>query len=157
MARQNSIFRRFAHFFAFGFGAGKAPFAPGTFGTVVAVPIYLLMRETPLAAYAFVVVAMFGFGVWCCGVTERDFGKKDMSSIVWDEIVGYLVTMFMAPAGWEFVVAGFVLFRVFDIWKPFPIRALERRTPGGWGVMLDDVLAGLYAWCGVQAFALLRI
>jgi phosphatidylglycerophosphatase A len=150
-----TLARRFIHFLAFGFGAGCVPLAPGTFGTLVAIPIYLLLREAGPVAYATVVLAMFGFGVWCCGVTERDFERQDMSAIVWDEIVGYLVAMFMAPAGWEYVVIGFVLFRVFDIWKPFPIRALERRVPGGLGVMLDDVLAGAYAGIGVQASALL--
>jgi len=147
--------RRLVHFAAFGFGAGKAPFAPGTFGTLVGVPIYLVLRQAPTATYAAVTMLMFVLGIWLCGVTERDFGRKDMSAIVWDEIVGYLVTMFMAPGGWEYVVGGFLLFRLFDIWKPFPIRALERRTPGGLGVMLDDVLAGLYASTGMQALSVL--
>ncbi len=144
---------RVIHFFAFGFGTGKAPFAPGTFGTLAAAPIYLLLREADVTVYAAVTIGMFAFGVWCCGVTERDFGQQDMSAIVWDEIVGYLITMFMAPIGWEYVLAGFILFRLFDIWKPFPIRTLERRTSGGFGVMLDDVLAGVYAWLGVQMLA----
>jgi phosphatidylglycerophosphatase A len=154
MSRHFPIHRRLIHFFAFGFGAGKAPVAPGTFGTLVAIPIYLLLAQAGGGlTYVVVTVAMFAFGVWCCGETEKDFGRKDMSSIVWDEIVGYLVTMFMAPGGWLFVVAGFALFRLFDIWKPFPIRLVERRTRGGFGVMIDDVLAGVYAAIGVQLFA----
>ena len=151
----HSFGRRLIHFAAFGFGAGKAPVAPGTSGTLVAVPIYLLLRETGTLVYAMVVVVMFVFGVWFSEITERDFGKKDMPGIVWDEIVGYLVAMFAAPAGWEWTLAGFALFRLFDIWKPFPIRTLERRVAGGFGVMLDDVLAGIYALVALQSAWLL--
>jgi len=134
------------HFAALGFGAGKVPVAPGTFGTLVAVPIYLSLRETGIVAYALTVAAMFVAGVWLCDVTERDLEAHDAPSIVWDEIVGYLVTMFAAPVGWIWVVAGFALFRLFDIAKPFPIRVADRRVRGGFGVMLDDLLAGVYAW-----------
>lgn len=146
--------RRLIHFIAFGFGAGKIPFAPGTFGTLAAVPIYLLLRETGLLFYAVVTIALFGIGVWCCSETERDFGTKDMSAIVWDEIVGFLVAMFAVPAGWGWLAAGFLLFRLFDIWKPYPIRRLER-MPGGFGVMIDDVLAGVYACLVLHVAALL--
>ncbi len=150
MTIHKSLGRRLIHFAAFGFGAGKVPVAPGTFGTLVAVPIYLLLRETNAAIYVSAVLAMFALGVWLCGVTERDFGKQDMPEIVWDEIVGYLITMFAAPRSWEWVVAGFLLFRLFDIAKPFPIRQLERRVPGGLGIILDDVLAGIYALLVLQ-------
>src|SRR6266566_7569487 len=129
-----SFCRWLIHFVAFGFGAGHAPFAPGTFGTLVAIPVYLLLRETGLVVYALAVVAMFAVGVWLCGVTEKDVGKEDAPGIVWDEIVGYLISMFAAPAGWLWVGAGFVLFRLFDITKPFPIGMLERRVRGGLGV-----------------------
>lgn len=145
MQRSFSFTQKLIHFVAFGFGSGKAPLAPGTFGTLAAVPIYFLLHETGVVIYTGVVIVMFVFGVWCCGVTERDYQKTDMSSIVWDEIVGYLMTMFMAPMDWWWAAVGFVLFRLFDIWKPFPIRMLERRVPGGFGVMLDDALAGVYA------------
>ena len=148
--------RRLIHFFASGFGAGRAPVAPGTFGTLVAVPIYLLLTTAVgTYLYALVVLALFGFGVWLCRETERDLGTHDAPQIVWDEIVGYLVTMWLAPRGWGWVVLGFFLFRLFDIWKPFPIRALERRIPGGFGIMFDDVLAGLYALGVMQAGAYL--
>jgi len=136
---------RLVHFLAFGFGAGYAPVAPGTFGTLVAIPIYLLLMQAPLPVYALVVLGMFAAGVWLCETTERDLGMHDHSGIVWDEIVGYLITMCMAPAGWVWVVVGFLLFRLFDIWKPFPIRLLERRIQGGFGNMFDDALAGLYS------------
>ena len=145
--------RRFVHFLAFGFGSGRAPVAPGTFGTLVAIPIYMFLRPVSLPVYAGVVAAMFAFGVWLCHVTEQDLGAHDHPGIVWDEIVGYLITMFMAPAGWEWVVLGFFLFRLFDIWKPFPIRQLERRIRGGFGNMFDDALAAVYAWLVLQGAA----
>lgn len=150
-----SMLRRLAHFLAFGFGAGKAPVAPGTFGTLVGILAYLLLQPLPALSYAVTVLALFALGVWLCQVTERDLGVHDHPGIVWDEIVGYLVTMFMAPAGWLWIVAGFFLFRLFDIWKPFPIRQLERRIQGGFGNMLDDVLAGLYSLAALQAIAYL--
>ncbi len=150
---QLGLGRRLLHVAAFGFGAGTIAVAPGTFGTLVAIPIYLLLRDTDMLVYGVVVIAMFIFGIWCCGVTERDFGRQDMPGIVWDEIVGYLVAMFAAPIGWEYVVAGFVLFRLFDIWKPFPIRALEQRTHGGFGIMIDDILAGVYALAVMRIIA----
>ena len=149
----NSTVRKIARFLALGFGSGKAPFAPGTFGTLVAIPIYFLLRELAPLTYALIVIAMFALGVWICQITEQDLGEHDHSSIVWDEIVGYLITMFMAPAGWIWIAAGFFLFRLFDIWKPFPIRALQRRIRGGFGNMLDDVLAALYALAFIQIAA----
>ncbi len=144
--RSKSLGRRLIHFVAFGFGAGYARYAPGTCGTLVAVPIYLLLREFGWLAYALVTLAMFVLGIWLCGVAERDLGKSDAPGIVWDEIVGYLISMFMAPAGWLWVGIGFALFRLFDIVKPFPIGLLDKRIGGGFGVMLDDVLAGIYSW-----------
>jgi len=149
----SSAVRKLARIAALGFGSGMAPFAPGTFGTLAAVPLYLLLRELTPFTYALVVIAMFALGVWICQITEQDLGEHDHSSIVWDEIVGYLITMFMAPAGWGWVVLGFLLFRLFDIWKPFPIRTLERRIRGGLGNMLDDVLAALYALAFIQLAA----
>ncbi len=143
-------FRRLVHFLAFGFGAGKMPVAPGTFGTLVGIPFYLLLAPLPPLVYADVVLGLFALGVWLCHATEQDLRVHDHPGIVWDEIVGYLITMFMAPSGWPWIVLGFVLFRLFDIWKPFPIRQLERRIQGGLGNMLDDALAGLYALAVLQ-------
>lgn len=136
--------RHLAHWIALGFGAGLAPVAPGTVGTLAAIPLYLLLEPLPAIAYAALVSVLFLLGVWACGKTARDFNDPDPSAVVWDEVVGFLITMFMAPAGWVYVVIGFVLFRVFDILKPFPINALQS-APGGWGILLDDVLAGVYA------------
>ena len=146
MTANLSGWRWLVHFLAFGFGAGYLPRAPGTFGTLVGVLVYLFMQ--PLAAwlYAVIVLALFGIGVWICALTERDLGVHDHPGIVWDEIVGYLITMFLAPSGWAWIVLGFALFRLFDIWKPWPIREIERRIRGGLGNMLDDALAGICAF-----------
>jgi phosphatidylglycerophosphatase A len=133
------------HFFAFGFGTGALPWAPGTFGTLVAVPLYLLLRPLPLEIYLSVLLAGFLLGVWICERTSRDLGVHDHSGIVWDEIIGFLLTMAFAPPGWPWLLVGFVLFRLFDILKPWPIRTVDRHLGGGLGIMLDDLLAALYA------------
>jgi phosphatidylglycerophosphatase A len=130
---------------ALGFGSGLLPVAPGTAGTLAAVPLYLLLQDLPLGAYLTVVlVSLFG-GILVCGYTAARLGVHDHPAIVWDEVVGYLVTMTAAPAGWPWLAAGFVLFRLFDILKPWPIGWLDRRVHGGTGIMLDDVIAGVFA------------
>ena len=159
MIKRNSVPRSIwinpIHFFAFGLGSGAAPYAPGTFGTLAAIPIYLVLIEyLSLPIYGLVVVAMFGIGVWLCDRTEKDIGVHDHSGIVWDEFVGYLVTMLAVPVGWVWVVAGFFLFRLFDVWKPFPVRQLERRYQNGFGNMADDLLAGIYANIVLQLLVL---
>ncbi|WP_017365337.1 phosphatidylglycerophosphatase A [Methylococcus capsulatus] len=128
---------------AVGFGAGLSPWAPGTLGTLVAIPPYLLLVGTGPVVYSAVVVVSLGLGVVACGRCGRALGEIDHPAIVWDEIVGFLVTMWGLPASWQNVLLGFILFRFFDIVKPWPIRAIDRGTAGGWGVMLDDVAAGL--------------
>ena len=144
-------FRRAVHWLAQGFGAGRLPYAPGTFGTLAAVPIYLLLMGLAPWLYAAVVLLLFAFGVWAANVTGRDLGAHDHQSIVLDEVVGFLITMFLAPPGWMWVAAGFVLFRLFDTWKPYPIRLIDRQLKNGFGCMLDDVLAGVYALLVLQA------
>ena len=142
------------HCLAFGFGSGLSPWAPGTVGTLVAIPlyylIYYLMAGLPVAVYCVLLVATFLLGVYLCGKTATDLGVHDHPGIVWDELVGFWITMLFAPPGWGWVVAGFVLFRLFDIWKPWPIRVVDRRVQGGFGIMLDDVLAGIYALLVMQ-------
>lgn len=133
------------HFFAFGFGAGLAPVAPGTFGTLVAVPVELLLRPLGLGVRIGVVVVICLIGIWLCGESARRLDAHDHPGIVWDEIAGYLLAMLAAPAGWPWVVAGFLLFRLFDILKPWPIRELDHGIGGGAGIMLDDIVAGLFA------------
>jgi phosphatidylglycerophosphatase A len=146
--------RRTVKFLAMGFGAGAMPFAPGTFGTLVGVPVYLVFAGLPPGLYVLVTIALFGAGIWLCNVAQQELGKADHPGIVWDEIVGYLVAMTAAPLGWAWLGIGFLLFRLFDIWKPFPIRHLDRRVHGGFGIMLDDVVAGLYAWLCMQGILL---
>lgn len=142
--------RKPLHLVAFGFGTGFVPKAPGTAGTLVGVILYLLLAPIPIAAYVVITAVLFIVGVPLCDRVSRDLGVHDHSGIVWDEVVGYLVTMTAAPAGWLPVVAGFVLFRLFDILKPWPIRALDRRVHGGLGIMLDDLVAGVFAALALQ-------
>jgi phosphatidylglycerophosphatase A len=130
-------------FLGFGFGSGLVPVAPGTAGTLAAVPLYLLLRDLSLGDYLAVVALLFLVGLPVCAHAVRQLGVHDHPAIVWDEIVGYLVTMVAAPPGLVWIVAGFVLFRFFDILKPWPIRWCDRRVPGGFGIMLDDLLAGV--------------
>jgi phosphatidylglycerophosphatase A len=133
------------HFLSLGFGAGLAPVAPGTWGTLVAVPLYLAIAQLSLPWYLAIVGAGFCGGIWLCGYTGRALGVHDHGGIVWDEIVGFWVTMIAVPVSWQWILLGFVLFRLFDIVKPWPVKIADRRVPGGLGVMFDDLLAGLYA------------
>lgn len=132
------------HWLAFGFGSGLSPFAPGTFGTIAAVPIYYLLSGISIWLYLLITLVMFTIGVYLCGRTSSDLGVEDHPGIVWDEIVGYLVVMTAAPDGSIWIILGFVLFRFFDILKPWPVGWADRRIKGGLGIMLDDVLAGIY-------------
>lgn len=133
------------HFLALGFGSGLAPRAPGTFGTLAAIPVYLLVAGLPLVAYLLLTLLACVAGIWICDRAARDFGVHDHPAIVWDEIAGFLVTMIAAPAGVLWIVLGFLLFRFFDILKPWPIGWLDRRVDGGLGIMLDDIVAGVFA------------
>ncbi|MFL0798231.1 MAG: phosphatidylglycerophosphatase A [Cellvibrionaceae bacterium] len=136
--------------FAFGFGSGLAPKAPGTFGTLAAIPFYFLIMHLPVWQYLAVLVVTSVVGIWFCHVAAEGLGVHDHPGIVWDEMVGYWLTMFMAPAGWVWIVLGFVLFRVFDILKPWPIRWVDQRVHGGFGIMLDDILAAGFSWGFLQ-------
>lgn len=146
-----SVFRNPVHFLAFGLGSGAVPKAPGTFGTLAAVPLYLLLSLLPLNVYLLVLIAAFGLGIWICEKTSHDLGVHDHGGIVWDEFVGFWLTMVAVPNGWPYVVAGFLLFRFFDILKPFPINYFDRHIKGGLGIMLDDAVAGSFAWLCLQA------
>ncbi|MCK4487753.1 MAG: phosphatidylglycerophosphatase A [Desulfobacterales bacterium] len=125
--------------------AGYAPVAPGTFGTLVAIPLCYLLSRLGLVHGILFLGLFTGFAVWMSGEAEKVFKKKDSSLIVIDEIAGLLVTLFLIPWNVKSVVIGFFLFRLMDIAKPFPIRRLETKLPGGWGVVGDDILAGIYA------------
>jgi len=132
-------------FLAFGFGSGLAKKAPGTFGTVAGIPIYLLMAQMDLLTYSGLTLLALLVGVWICDVAAKKLGEHDFGGIVWDEIVGLLITLWSAPVTWQNIGLGFVLFRFFDIVKPWPIRWVDRKVQGGLGIMLDDVLAGIFA------------
>lgn len=133
------------HFLAFGFGSGAAPKAPGTFGTLMAIPLYLLLAQLPLWAYVVALVVSFAVGIYLCEQTSKDMGVHDHGGIVWDEFVGFWIAMTALPFHWAWILAGFVLFRLFDILKPWPISWLDKRVHGGLGIMIDDVLAGIFA------------
>jgi phosphatidylglycerophosphatase A len=149
----NFDWRRPHHWIAYGFGSGLVPWAPGTAGTVAAIPLYLLLKPLPLVWYLSLLGVFLLIGIWACGKTARELNAHDPSAIVWDEFLGYLLTMAAAPPGWLWIFLGFVLFRMFDILKPWPIRELDRRVKGGPGVILDDLLAGAMAWAILQALA----
>jgi len=139
------LIKRPVCFLGLGFGTGLAPKAPGTFGTLAALPIYWLMKDLSLTIYLILTVIAFFAGIWICQQAANWLEKDDPSAVVWDEIVGYLVTMAAAPPGWLWMVIGFVLFRFFDILKPWPINYADKNLHGGFGIMLDDVIAGLMA------------
>ena len=134
------------------FFIGYIPLASGTFGTAFAVLPYLLLRGNMLI-YLPATVLLFFAGVFASTEAEKLLGEKDPHKVVIDELVGFLVTMAFVPAGIPYIIAGFCLFRLFDIWKPYPIRGLQA-LPGGWGIMIDDVLAGVYANLVLQIAAL---
>ena len=140
-----ALMRDPVHLFAFGFGSGLSPWAPGTFGTLIAIPIVLFVMQFGFIAHlAFAILAAI-FGIYVCGESAKRLGVHDHPGIVWDEITGFAVTMLAAPANLYSVVAGFALFRLFDIWKPWPIREADHSLHGGLGIMLDDVIAGIFA------------
>jgi len=138
---------------ALGFGSGLLPKAPGTAGTLAAVPVYLLVQPLAWPSYLALTVLLFVAGIAICAHTAARLGVHDHPGIVWDEIVGYLVTMTLAPAGWPWIATGFVLFRFFDVLKPWPIRWCDRQVHGGFGIMLDDLVAGAFAACVLQLLA----
>ena len=151
MAKQNSCWKNPIHFLALGFGSGLAPKAPGTFGSIAGMIIYLLILQfIPLIPYLIVLLIASIIGIWLCGKTAQDLGVHDDPAIVWDEFCGYWLTMIAAPAGWVWPILGFALFRLFDIWKPWPIRLLDQKVHGGFGIMVDDLLAGLFAFIVLQ-------
>lgn len=138
------VLRDPVHWPAFGFGFGLAPVAPGTWGSLPGIAIWWVLPKEPLiqiVAAAFMLLA----GIWICGESARRIGVHDHGGIVWDEIVGMFLTLLVVPPEPAWVLGAFVLFRIADIWKPWPIRELDHRLGGGLGIMLDDVMAALYA------------
>ncbi|MDX3772806.1 phosphatidylglycerophosphatase A [Chromatiaceae bacterium AAb-1] len=141
---------KWQHFLALGFGSGLSPKAPGTAGTVAAIPLVWLLSFGNWQSYLLFLVAGTLLGIYVCGKAAEDAGVHDHGAIVWDEVIGFAITMFLVPLSWLTVLTGFVLFRLFDILKPWPISVLDRRLHGGLGIMLDDVLAGIIACIVLQ-------
>jgi phosphatidylglycerophosphatase A len=147
------LMREPVHLIAFGFGSGLSPWAPGTFGTLMAIPIVLFVMQFGLVAHLGFAIFASLFGIYVCGESARRLGVHDHPGIVWDEIAGFALTMLAVPAHSAgggsrqlyWVVAGFTLFRLLDIWKPWPIREADHSLGGGLGIMLDDILAGIFA------------
>jgi phosphatidylglycerophosphatase A len=137
--------RRFVIFFATWGGSGYSPFAPGTVGTLAAIPLYLVLVRLPLPLYLLTLIPFIFFSCWVAGLAEVLFGEKDPGKIVIDEVAGYLVTMTAVPPSWQNVVLGFFLFRFFDVVKVPPANVIDRRLKSGYGVVLDDVVAGAYS------------
>jgi len=150
----NKATRAVILFISQGAYAGKIPVAPGTAGTVVGVLIYLSMKALAPLPYLVLCTLICLGGAWVAGRAEIMLGRKDSPSIVIDEIAGYLIAMFLVPTGWWFVAAGFLLFRFFDIMKPYPLKRFEK-APGGAGVMLDDIGAGIYTNLVLQSVVFL--
>lgn len=137
--------QKWIHFFATGFFSGTIHFAPGTMGTLVAIPFYLILQTLSLPLYAIFVLITFLIGIWLCGEASKPFKTPDHPSIVWDEMVGFWLTMFAIPFSGVNLLLGFLAFRLFDIWKPWPIGWVDKKIHGGLGIMLDDILAAIYA------------
>ncbi|MCF6251104.1 MAG: phosphatidylglycerophosphatase A [Methylococcaceae bacterium] len=139
-------------FLAFGFGSGLVKKMPGTIGTIAAIPVYLLFIQTDAWLYSVLTALVVITGFWICGNAAKLLGEHDFGGIVWDEVAGFLITMWLVPFSWTSVLIGFILFRFFDILKPWPIKWVDQQVGGGLGIMLDDVLAG-----GMAAVILLLI
>lgn len=147
------ILSRPAYFIAFGFGSGLSRFAPGTAGTLAAFPIYglIVMLALSGAAYFALLLALFLIGSWAAHVTGRALGVADYGGIVWDEIVAFLAILYYTPPTVAWFIAAFFIFRILDIWKPFPIRYFDTRLKNGFGVMFDDALAAVYSIAVIKA------
>lgn len=151
----NKVWQDPTYFLAFGFGTGLMPVAQGTFGTVAAILVYLMVCTFAWPIYLFFVLIAFLFGIFICSKVETDIGISDYSGIVWDEVVGFLATMALAPPTLTWIIIGFILFRIFDIWKPPPISYVDKNVKGGLGIMLDDLLAALPAFLIMQLLILI--
>lgn len=134
-----------AHFLSLGIGAGLSPKAPGTVGTLLGFPLFWFIKDYPLSQQLALIGVLFLAGIYFCDVTCKALGVADHGSIVWDEIVAMMLVLTVAPICWQSYLVAFLLFRLFDIWKPFPIRQFDAKLKGGFGVMFDDLLAAIYA------------
>lgn len=151
MRKRAALLKHPTHLLSLGFGTGLAPFAPGTWGTLVGIPFVLILSQFALPIYLGALALCFLVGIYLCGQTGQVLGVHDDPAIVWDEIVGFGIAMIAVPVQWQTLVLAFLLFRFFDIRKPWPIRNIDRATKGGFGVMLDDALAGAFTLVILQA------
>jgi phosphatidylglycerophosphatase A len=146
-----------AHFFGLGFGSGLAPKAPGTFGTIVGLPLFWLISGYAFTTQLMIIAALFIIGIYFCDVTGKALGVVDHGGIVWDEIVAMMLVLAFLPQHWLNYLNAFALFRLFDIWKPFPIRQFDAKLKNGFGVMFDDLLAAIYAIGAYKALTFLYV
>jgi phosphatidylglycerophosphatase A len=143
------VFTRLDYFLAFGLGSGLAPRAPGTAGSAMGLLLFVPALGAPLAVQLGIIIISFVFGVWISDRVARHMEVKDPGGIVWDEFVGMWITLLWLPS-LIWLLPAFLLFRLFDIWKPWPVRVADEKLAGGLGIMLDDVIAGIYALAAVQ-------
>ena len=153
--RQRVSLKNPVHFLALGFGSGLIPFMPGTFGSLAALPLLIPFLYLPPITLLFAAVLASAIGIYLCGKTADDMQVHDHGSIVWDEVAGILLTFLWVPLSLWTVVAGFLLFRFFDIVKPWPIGPVDKYVSGGLGIMLDDIIAGLMACASLHAIMLM--
>lgn len=138
-----SVWTNPIHFITCGFGVGTLPFMPGTYGTLLAIPFYLILVKFSLITYLAVTILLNVAGIWLCHKTNKDFSTGDHPATVWDEIAAFFIVMILVPPTWYYILAGFLLFRFFDIFKLGPIKWIDNNVHGGFGVMLDDIVAAI--------------
>ncbi len=147
----NFLLKHPAHFIALGFGSGLAPKAPGTIGTLIGFPLFWLISDYTFYTQLSIIALSFIAGIYFFQIAGDHLGVSDHGSIVWDEITAMMLVLTITPLQWIWWFAAFVLFRLFDIWKPFPIRQCDTKLKGGFGVMFDDILAAIYAMASLKA------
>lgn len=150
-ARAIKTFTHPLYFLALGFGSGLSRWMPGTVGSLAAIPVFLLFQPLGLVWQLVIIAISFVAGIAICDWVAKDMEIKDPGCIVWDEFVGLWITYLLLPPGWYWLVVGFLLFRLFDIWKPWPVSFLDKNLTGGLGIMADDVAAGIYGLVALQA------
>lgn len=141
----STVLRDPVHWFAFGFGSGLLPAAPGTWGSFFTALVFWWFAPVDALVLLGITIVLFVAGIWICDVSSKRLGVHDHSGIVWDEVVGMLLTLLVVRPEPQWIAVAFIAFRVFDIWKPWPIRDVDHSLHGGLGIMLDDVLAAAYA------------
>ena len=152
---KKEVLRHPVFLLAFGFGSGFVPKAPGTAATIVAIPFHLIFINFPAWLHGTIIVLAFLLGIWVCDKTSEYLGVHDHKAIVWDEFVGYWITVFFLPFNWLWIILGFIVFRILDILKPWPIKLIDAKVQGGVGVMLDDLIAGIMGAAFLHALLVL--